>query len=173
MNSTPELASSSPTNRPVIFLDIDGVLNRSTTGEKRHVDSDLLARFEQLVSATNARVVLTSTWRHDPEGLAAARRLNIPFDDVLPDLRPRSRANEVDAWLASHPEAKRFLIIDDEDDDYDRYPLFQPPSSEGLTPKLARGIEAYLKGERESDMRRNIIARACQAIRFAIFGHKG
>jgi len=157
----------------VIFLDIDGVLNRNTNGRERGVDRDLLARFQRLVATTNSRVVLASTWRHDPNGLADARRLKIPFDDVLPDLRPQSRGKEIEAWLANHSETKRFLIIDDEDDAYRNYPLFQPPPTKGLTAQLATGVEAYLKGERRRDMRRSFISRACEAVRFAVFGHKG
>ena len=172
-NYVTQFGLDGPRNGAVIFLDIDGVLNRNTNGRQRGVDHDLLARFRRLVTATNSRVVLASTWRHDPNGLADARRLNIPFDDVLPDLRPQSRGKEIEAWLANHPETKRFLIIDDEDDSYRNYPLFQPTPTRGLTEQLVIGAEAYLKGERKRDMRRSFISRACEAVRFAVFGHKG
>jgi len=158
--------------RPVIFLDIDGVLSRGGGESDRRVDHDLLARFERLVEATNAKVVLASTWRHTPDGLADARRL-VGFDDVLPDLRPASRAKEVQDWLARHPGTGRFVILDDEDDGYDELPLFQPQPEQGLTPEMASAAEAFLKGESDKDLRRNACVRMWQAVRFAISGHKG
>lgn len=159
---------------PVIFLDIDGVLNRTQSkSAKRHVDRDLLSRFERLVTITNSRVVLASTWRHNAEGLADARRLGVPFDDVLPDLRPQSRGREVETWLAQHPQTKRFAIIDDEDDGYGKLPLFQPNPKIGLTSQLTDAVQAYLCGKRDRDMRRNPLLLFCQSVCFSITGHKG
>src|SRR5579884_1900095 len=114
---------------PIIFLDIDGVLNRTgriNQAQRHSVDADLLARFKQLVRDTGAQVVLASTWRHEPAGLQRARALGIPFDDVLPDLRPRSRADEVEQWLRNHPGQGRCAAIDDDDDGYGSIELFQP-----------------------------------------------
>jgi HAD domain in Swiss Army Knife RNA repair proteins len=164
---------SSAKSKSVIFLDIDGVLNRGSSDGEHRVDSDLLVRFQSLVSSTNARVVLASTWRHDPAGVADARRLGIPFDDVLPDLRPKSRGDEIKAWLATHPGTDRFVILDDEDDGYGDFPLFQPSPSRGLTPKLASALSSYLSGERKKDARRNVVVCACQALWFSLCGHKG
>ena len=65
----------------VIFLDIDGVLNRTTRLTRNDccaVDGDLLDRFKNLVRKTGAKVVLCSTWRHKPKGLEAARERDIP-----------------------------------------------------------------------------------------------
>ena len=168
-----EALATSSKSLPVIFLDIDGVLKRLGRDRERRVDRDLLARLQRLVEQTNARVVLASTWRHDPKGLEDARRLHIPFDDVLPDLRPASRADEIRAWLASHPETERFAILDDEDDCYGDLPLFQPHAREGITCKLTEAVDSYLKGERKRDLRRSRFVQACQAIRFKLFGHKG
>jgi hypothetical protein len=65
--------------------------------------------------------------------------------------------------LNAHPEAKRYVIIDDDDDDcLDEFPLFQPSASEGLTPRIAEAAAAYLNGQSNSDMRRNIIVRLFQ-----------
>jgi HAD domain in Swiss Army Knife RNA repair proteins len=168
-----EALVTSTKSQPVIFLDIDGVLKRMGKDRERRVDRDLLARFKRLVEKTNARVVLASTWRHDPRGVEDARRLQIPFDDVLPDLRPGSRADEIRLWLATHPETERFAILDDEDDCYGDLPLFQPHARQGITSKLTDALDSYLKGERRRDMRRSRIVQACQAIRFTLFGHKG
>jgi len=161
---------------PIIFLDIDGVLNRKIPFSKqtgRRVDHDLLARFVRLVERTGAEVVLASTWRHDPTGLEDARRFGVPFQDVLTDLRPQSRATEIEFWLQNHNFSGRYAVLDDDDDGYDALPLFQPDPVHGLSPKIASAVEAYLKGERRSDFRRNVLVRALQTIRAVAFGHRG
>jgi hypothetical protein len=160
---------------PVIFLDIDGVLNRSSEHERKQrvVDETLLVRFKQLVQDTDSEVVLASTWRHDPGGMAAARELGIPFDDVLPDLRPQSRGDEVRAWLASHDTAGRFVVLDDDNDGYESLPLFQPNPREGLSPRVAAAVKAYLNGERDIDLRRSLPIRLLHFVRTFVFGHRG
>lgn len=160
----------------VIFLDIDGVLNRADrkpSETARVVERDLLARFKALVRASKATVVLASTWRHNSEGLQDARRLGIPFDHVLPDLRPQSRGAEIEAWLNAHASTDRFAIIDDDDDGYRDFPLFQPNPTQGLTPEVADAVLSYLRGERTRDLRRNFMIRVLQSLRSLIAGHRG
>jgi hypothetical protein len=161
---------------PVIFLDIDGVLNRKRLlggSTNRVVDADLLDRFQRLARDTGAQVVLASTWRHDAAGLSAAREQGVPFDDVLPDLRPQSRAEEVEQWLRSHSGVGRFAAVDNDDDGYGSIPLFQPDPNEGLTPELAEAITAYLRGESDRDVRRSVLVRAFQYVRDTLLGHRG
>lgn len=162
--------------RAVIFLDIDGVLNRSSRSgpSKDHVvDTDLLAHFRSLVASTNSCVVLASTWRHEPAGVQKARDLGVPFEDVLPDLRPQSRGKEIKAWLAEHPSVERFIILDDDDDEYEDMPLFQPNPYKGLTDQVARAIEDYVAGRRDDDWRRSLLTRACQYMGTFFKGHRG
>ena len=51
----------------LIFLDIDGVLNdidsKSRCGIFKGIDDDKVQRLKQIVDATDARIVLTSTWK--------------------------------------------------------------------------------------------------------------
>src|SRR3954452_25283644 len=121
----------------IIFLDIDGVLNCDKTPNPRNfpyiVDKKLLARFKKLLERTGARVVLTSSWRCDPVGLFAAKHWGVPFIDVCPDRQRSSRRDELRAWLKAHPRVRRFIVLDDEDDKLDDFPLFQPSASTGLT----------------------------------------
>ena len=161
----------------VIFLDIDGVLNCKNTPNPRKfpyiVDPKLLKRFKRLLQCTGAKVVLSSTWRYDPAGLFSAKHWGIPFIDVIPDMPKRPRRDEVLAWLKTHPKVKRFVVIDDEDDELDQLPLFQPSASNGLTEKIVTGIANYLAGKTDEDMRCNAVVRVVQNIKSAFKGHEG
>src|SRR5712672_638718 len=114
----------------IIFLDIDGVLNCKSTPNPRNfpyvVDRVLLRRLKRIVERTRAKVVLSSTWRYDPAGIFSARHWGIPFMDVTPDMPKKPRRDEILSWLKAHPKVKRFVVIDDEDDELDQLPLFQP-----------------------------------------------
>lgn len=160
-----------------IFLDIDGVLNCKDTPNPRKfpyiVDPKLLKRFKRLLERTGARVVLSSTWRYDPAGLFSAKHGGIPFVDVIPDMPKKPRRDEILTWLKRHPKVQRFVVIDDEDDELDQLPLFQPSAATGLTDEIARGVANYLEGKTDKDMRRNVVARVLQNIQSAFKGHEG
>ncbi len=161
----------------VIFLDIDGVLNCKKTPNPRDfpyiVEAKLLCRLTKLLEKCNARVVLSSTWRYDPIGVIAAKHWGIPFIDVTPDLPHRPRRVEILAWLKRHREVKRFVVIDDDDDGLDDLPLFQPSKTTGLTAKICNGVDKYLAGETNEDMRCGRITRLVQNVRAALTGHPG
>jgi hypothetical protein len=152
----------------VIFLDIDGVLNSDSTSNPRKfpyvVDELLLARFRELVRKTGATVVLSSTWRVDPIGLLAAKYYQVPYNDACPDMPGAPRCEEMQAWLRHHPEATRYAVLDDDDDCLDELPLFQPSSKTGLTEEIAHGIEEFLEGRSDKDMRASAIVRLGQNI---------
>jgi hypothetical protein len=152
----------------VIFLDIDGVLNSNNTPNPRNfpyvVDKQLLARLKKLLNRTGAKVVLTSSWRLDPIGIFAAKHWGVPFIDVSPDMPKKTRRDEVLAWLSKHPNVTRYAIIDDEDDELDDLPLFQPACKTGITAEIVKGVENYLKGKTDHTMRANLLIRAGQNI---------
>jgi hypothetical protein len=156
-----------------IFLDIDGVLNCDGTPNPRKfpyvVDSRLLSRFRELVRVTGASVVLSSTWRVDPVGILAAKFFEVPFDDVCPDMPGAPRCEELLTWLRQHPDVTRYVVLDDDDDCLDELPLFQPSSKIGLTEEIAKGIEEFLAGRTDKDMRAGAITRLGQNIH-ALFG---
>ncbi len=160
----------------VLFLDIDGVLNCAATHNPRKlpyvVDPKLLDRCIHLLRQTGAEVVLSSTWRYDPAGLFSAKRWGIPFIDVTPDMPHSPRRDEILAWVAGHPEVERYAVIDDEDDELDQLPLFQPFSSTGLTQDICDGVAAYLAGLTDRDMRRGRTERFLQNLKARLKGHK-
>ena len=161
----------------VIFLDIDGVLNTRKTHNPRKlpyvVEKGLVERLRRLRSKTRAKVVLISTWRYDPAGLFSAKRYGIPFMGCTPDLPHRPRRDEILAWLKKHPDVTRFAVIDDEDDELDELPLFQPDPAEGLTPSLTKAIVSYLAGKTNYDRRRNLVVRLASNISNLVTGHPG
>jgi hypothetical protein len=156
-----------------IFLDIDGVLNCDDTPNARKfpyiVDDRLLAVFSELVRATEATVVLSSTWRVDPIGLLAAKYYKVPFNDVCPDMPGAPRCEELTSWLRKHPEVTRYVVLDDDDDCLDELPLFQPSTKTGLTPQMAIAIEEFLAGRSDKDMRADALTRLGKNIH-AFFG---
>src|SRR4051794_21394454 len=156
----------------VLITDIDGVLNCRGTPNPRKlpyiVDQRLLAKFKDLLAATGVEVVLSSTWRYDPAGLFSAEHWGIPFQDVLPDMPGRPRRDEVLAWLSTHPKVTRYAVLDDEDDELDGLPLFQPSARTGLSNEICAGLKRYFANETDRDMRRGALVRLALNIK-AIF----
>jgi hypothetical protein len=161
----------------LVFLDIDGVLNCKRTPNPRKfpfvVDPILLQRFRQLLEKTGAQVVLSSNWRFDPAGLFSAEHYGIPFIASTPDLEGEPRCNAILEWLRCHPDVERFIVIDDEDDELDALPLFQPLRSTGLTDEIVEAAADYLNGKTDKDMRRNKLVRIFQDLSALVIGHKG
>src|ERR1700688_766762 len=114
-----------------------------------------MARFRQLIERTGASVVLSSTWRYDPAGIFSAKRYGVPFIDITPDMPSEPRGKEILEWLRNKPEVTRYAVIDDEDDELDELPLFQPSSRTGLTDEIVAGVANYLNGKTDKDMRCN------------------
>jgi hypothetical protein len=72
-----------------------------------------------------------------------------------------------------HPEIERFIVIDDEDDELDPLPLFEPSRNTGLTDEMVTAAADYLNGKTDKDMRRNKLVRICQNLASLVVGHKG
>jgi hypothetical protein len=161
----------------IIFLDIDGVLNCKRTPNPRKfpfiVDATLLKRLERLLDQTGAKVVLSSNWRYDPAGLFSAKYYGIPFIDTTPDLPGEPRCEAILEWLRHRQDVERFIVIDDEDDELDPLPLFQPSRREGLTDEMVKKAADYLTGKTDKDMRRSLVVRCWQNLYSFVIGHKG
>jgi hypothetical protein len=74
-------------------------------------------------------------------------------------------------WLKKRRKVERFVVIDDDDDELDELPLFQPSASTGLDPRMARGVIDYLRGKTNQDMRKNYVERLFENARSVIKGH--
>jgi hypothetical protein len=72
-----------------------------------------------------------------------------------------------------HPKVTRYAVLDDDDDELDTLPLFQPAASEGLSPTMAKALSDYLSGKTDQDMRRNPVLRLAENVLNVMSGHKG
>lgn len=112
----------------ILFLDIDGVLNSERSslalgGYPHSFEPADLAKFDwvavglirEFCKVSECSIVLSSTWRMYRELMErAAEALDLPIIDRTPDHGSYdTRASEIAAWLAEHPEVTRFAIVDD------------------------------------------------------------
>ncbi len=115
---------------PIIFLDIDGVLIAYPEGG--HTAPQFTPRcveaFKSIIEAVpRIRVVLSSTWRlpeHVNQLHSQWQAHGFPVSlawDGTPDTRGEPevsllhrRGLEIKAWLDSHPEVCRWVVLDDE-----------------------------------------------------------
>lgn len=156
--------------KPIIFLDIDGVLNSTETADELGVSDELLLtvapchvrHLTALLDVTDADVVISSTWRKHHslaqivDGLV--RRGGMPerhwhrFIDVTPRLWSVPRGQEIDMWLLTNlglrPDGmpRPYVILDD---DSDMLPHQMPhfvQVADGLTEDDALKAWAILEG---------------------------
>lgn len=124
----------------VIFLDIDGVLNTSLTIEQIHhewketgvrrieIDLERVEYLKRIVEKTDAKIVLSSSWRHfctvkDKEVVARYEKMQQLLDifkiyglsiyDITPKDPNGIRENEIRTWMEGK-EIDSFIVIDDE-----------------------------------------------------------
>lgn len=93
---------------PVIFLDVDGVLNTRPGS----LDSDKLDFIRELIAETGCLLVLSSSWRLIERQMARISA-ELPIWRVTPEIGPWNRGDEVRAFLAANPAVQRFVILDD------------------------------------------------------------
>lgn len=100
----------------VIFLDIDGVLNRQGTKEKcgrfTGVDRGLSEPFVNFVKTSGVNIVLSSTWRRHPEMWDHLHEAGIYWIDKTP-VTGTWRGYEIQLWLNDHPDVVSYCILDD------------------------------------------------------------
>ena len=114
----------------IIFLDIDGVLNsirydRQRTIDQGNIDETRLQLIKKLVDVTEARIVLSSSWRkHWEKDIskcdAIGRDINEVFAKYHLDIYDKTeclpnndRAEEIRKWLNRQGNIEAFVIFDD------------------------------------------------------------
>lgn len=140
----------------ILFLDIDGVVNCASSNFKTdHWPLDRYMAFlvGKIQLETDCKVVLSSSWRVHPEGVAVVEKHIVPILDTT----PRSwydkeadhhslRGEEIERWLMDHPEVVEYAILDDDSDMLEsQLPNFFKTSwQEGLTDEIAAAVIAHL-----------------------------
>ena len=142
----------------MLFLDVDGVLNRCGKSPMK-LEPDLLANLVRIVEETDCRIVLSSTWRIMDR---AMKELKFAFDDLgiildgaTPDLchvmengiyAAKERGHEIQAWMDDNFTPARFCILDDNTDMAHLLPkLIKTDSFEGLTDAITERVISSLK----------------------------
>ena len=157
----------------VIFLDVDGVLNNHSSFNKTYdpyeeFDIESLEVLADIVDATGAKIVLSSSWRYyfhnyplDEEHRAALEKRLDEVGLKVYDITPvhcekcKSRADEIQVWLDFNKDVylliESFVVIDDDDDDLSRFgEKFIHTSfwGDGLNSDLAqKAIDVLMRGD--------------------------
>lgn len=163
-------------DRPILFLDIDGVLNsleyakgKEARGEKGclGIDPAAVVHLQRIVDETDCSIVLSSTWRLGPPGtlsnvrgklVAAGMRHPCPLRDRTPDLSYKvtpegrglyagvRRGEEVKHWIESHGYEGPYCCIDDDSDFLPGQPLVKTSFNDGITAEHANRVIEILRG---------------------------
>lgn len=105
----------------IIFLDFDGVI---TIPPHWNLNLDKIKNLKKIVDATNAKIVVSSSWRAmDVETTKSRILVNNNnkilnwFKDNIYDITPIAgyRGEEIQRWIDSH-DIENYVIIDDDTD---------------------------------------------------------
>ena len=152
--------------KPILFLDINGVLNsiswfRKAKGLTKHLDPACVRILQRITMTTSCDIVIMSTWRLIHTRLEIMQALcdagydpPVPIIGETPRLRTpnRIRGNEVEAWLfdthgaASYRRNFPYCCVDDRAEYCIGQPWIQTSDEVGLTNADADAIIDRLKG---------------------------
>jgi len=142
----------------ILFLDIDGVLNNTSTMMKgwNEFDEGCIENLGNILRQTRAKIVLSSSWRRYPQmrrdfGRMLVKNRLIQFwgGDTTPILGT-ARAMEIQQWLDENPKVEIFAILDDDPDallQAENGRFFRTRFQEGLTQEIASQIISFLNSD--------------------------
>lgn len=159
--------------RPILFLDVDGVLNShdyirrggSLSCSRDGIDPEAVKHLQRIVDETECSLILSSTWRliHPLAHMrcrliAKGMRSPCPLRGKTPDLSRSDgrverggRGLEVNAWISATGFKGRFVCVDDDADFLPGQPLVQTNFNSGLIAVHADQCIAILKGSALSE----------------------
>jgi len=143
----------------IVFLDIDGVLNNMASAQRLKTfdlfDQANVAALNRILEVPDTFIVVSSAWRvgRTIEKLQEILTLQ-GVQGLVYDVTPRkvanfaTRADEIQAWLRKHPEATRFVVLDDSIDGCDAFGerFIKTSHLEGLTEEQADRAVQILAG---------------------------
>ena len=139
-----------------IFLDIDGVLNTQDSWIRLYqINQALVKRLSQVVEKTNAKIVLTSSWRKGWDSVNPTPQIqklqeifkvyHMEIIGVTPDLKSRKRDDEINRYLYFNP-CDDYIIIDDDKNEFGNLSkVYLIDAKVGLTDKDVKKIIKLLK----------------------------
>lgn len=138
----------------VLFLDIDGVVNKQENFNPANEPSlyplDRYCAFlvGKIQLDTDCKVVLSSSWRNHPDGVAEVEKHVVPLIGKTGNVG-EWRGNEIQAWLDEHPEVTRYAILDDDMDMLvgQAENFFLTTFQDGLTDEIAHAVIEHLNKE--------------------------
>lgn len=119
----------------IIFLDVDGVLNNKDTKERipdtsyTGINNSKVKLLKQIVEATDAQIVLSSTWRlkktrwgeeipeeHRNYLKKKLSKYGLRYISSTPDIDPIRRGKEIDQWIKNNNDITidGWVVLDDE-----------------------------------------------------------
>lgn len=159
----------------IIFLDIDGVLNyfgcKDKIGNMYFVNDEKIKILKEIIENTNAKIVLSSTWRYgwfdldkneeskDRNDFIKLRDKLLEFGIELYDKTPiygMYRGEEIEKWLSDKNNIDNILIIDDNVSDmypYGRFVL-QTSNATGLKRNQIKKCVSMLSGNKYKDFKK-------------------
>ena len=130
-------------SKKYIFLDVDGVLNCDSTLEQcggyTGIDDAKVALLKEIVDATEARIVLSSSWRlgynsrgdslkgHREYLTQKLSKYGLEIYSMTPQIgRFHShRGEEIHMWLEAHGGADAWVVLDDDwFEDFNTYGIY-------------------------------------------------
>lgn len=148
----------------VIFLDIDGVV--STFDCKWQLDINKLLLLHDIIDDTDAKIVISSSWRHgckDLDELAnkfrtfrLPRLLQNTIDDIFIKYivgmtsNGGNRGEEIKQYLETHNDIESYVILDDDSDMLDEqlFNFVQTDGFEGITTREVKLCKSILMGKK-------------------------
>lgn len=135
----------------VLFLDIDGVLNRNGYSVGK-ILPECVEHLNRIVEDTGCKIVLSSSWRQSIyfgivsiDGFSwMLRSHNIKenlYSYTQKECHTVSRGHQIKNWLLEHPEVESYVVVDDSDESsFEGLCLVRTGYKEGLTSKNADDI---------------------------------
>lgn len=137
----------------VLFLDIDGVVNKRENFNPTNKDTmyplDAYCAFlvGRIQLETGCDVVLSSSWRHNKEAVEQVSERVVKLFDNTPSVPDGIRGDEVQEWLKVHGAVVENYAILDDDTDFYVYQapnLFKTTFEDGLTDEIAEAVINHL-----------------------------